>query len=328
VTYGAAADWYYMEVGEVSLVASILLVMVSALGIGFSMGLFFLIAGYFTPPAYDRKGAGRFLVDRLKRLGIPWLIFEVVINPLLHYAVDAHDGGNCTGAFYDCQYQGSFWEYMEEYPRNIGSWASSPVWFLEALLIFSFCYAAWRLVAGQVAARRSSDLGRARPVPGNGSIALFALAIGLSSFVVRFWASAGVYFEPFHLELARFPQYIALFVAGVWAYRNGWLAAFSDRQASTWGWLTLACILTLPALAVAAGAIAGSIDEQIFGGVTGYRWPIPCGRGSFACRCLSPCWPGSAAASTTRGGWPGPCPSLPSPFTSSIRPSSCRSRWP
>ncbi len=156
---------------------------------------------------------------------------------------------------------------MAQYPHNMGSWASSPAWFLEALLIFSFCYAAWRLVAGQVAADRSGDPSRARPVPGNGLIALFALAIGLSSFVVRFWASAGVYFEPFHLELARFPQYIALFAAGMWAYRNGWLASFSDRQARTWGWLTLGCVLTLPALVVAAGALEGYIDERIFGGV-------------------------------------------------------------
>ncbi len=40
VTYGVEADWYYMEAGEASLVAAILLNMAAVLGLGFSMGLF------------------------------------------------------------------------------------------------------------------------------------------------------------------------------------------------------------------------------------------------------------------------------------------------
>ena len=56
------------------------------------MGLLFLIAGYFTPRAYDRKGAGPFLIDRLKRLGIPLLFYEVVILPMISYPLDLHAG--------------------------------------------------------------------------------------------------------------------------------------------------------------------------------------------------------------------------------------------
>ena len=36
----------------------------------------YLIAGYFTPRAYDRKEARGFVVDRLKRLAVPWLLYE------------------------------------------------------------------------------------------------------------------------------------------------------------------------------------------------------------------------------------------------------------
>lgn len=42
----------------------------------FSMGLFFLISGYFTPSSYERKGSGRFAKDRLLRLGIPILCYD------------------------------------------------------------------------------------------------------------------------------------------------------------------------------------------------------------------------------------------------------------
>src|ERR1039457_2948909 len=51
----------------------------------FFMGLLFLIAGYFVPGAFDRKGLGHFLRDRSVRLGIPSLIYMVAIQPLIVY---------------------------------------------------------------------------------------------------------------------------------------------------------------------------------------------------------------------------------------------------
>jgi glucan biosynthesis protein C len=266
-TYGVDAGWMYVESGEVSLVAYILETLLVIIIVTFAMGLFFLIAGYFTPPAYDRKGVREFLLGRFKRLGIPWLFYEIFITPLVHYAVDVH-GGDCHGALYDCQYQGTFWQYLREFPRLSYSFGDGPVWFLEALLFFSIFYALWRVLARTIKPP-SSDAGRTRTIPTNGTIALFALAIGLCTFVVRFWAKAFVQYEPFHLEFARFPQYIAMFMAGVWAYRGSWLTAFPNRQVKAWRWVALGCMLALPALAVAFGALSGSLDERTYGGVNG-----------------------------------------------------------
>jgi glucan biosynthesis protein C len=266
VTYGIDADWYYYESGDVNLLVYALTMIGAIIAIGFGLQLFFMIAGHFTPASYDRKGPGRFLADRVKRLGIPWLIYGVIINPLLHYAVDVH-GGDCHGSFYDCQFQGSFWQYLVQYPRNIGSFGDGPVWFLEALLIFSIFYVLWRLVAGRARPRLAVEPVPATAIPGNGVIALFALAIGLATFVVRLWARLFVYYEPWHLELAHFPQYIPLFVAGLWASRRGWLFAFSDRQSRTWRWSLLGCVLALPALLVAGGVLSGAPDERLAGGL-------------------------------------------------------------
>ncbi len=268
VTYGVEADWLYYEGGEVNPLISIPLLILAAIGANFAMGLFFLIAGYFTPAAYDRKGARRFLIDRFKRLGIPWLIFEILINPLVHYAVDVH-GGECHGALYDCQFQGTFWQYLKDFPRAKGSIGDGPVWFLEALLIFSIVYALWRIVSPPAPLPTLSQPIRTRALPGNRAIALFALAIGLVTFVVRFWVEAFVQYEPLHLEFARFPQYIALFVAGMWAYRQDWLVAFSERQARTWRWVALGSALALPALLVAFAPPSGTLDERAVGGVNG-----------------------------------------------------------
>jgi glucan biosynthesis protein C len=267
ITYGAPAEWYYKEGGELSPAVSLLWFIILILAISFAMGLFMLIAGYCTPAAYDRKGPGLFMLDRLKRLGIPLLIFEVLINPLIHYMVDTHGGDDCTGCLYDCQYQGTFWQYMVDYPRAKGSFGDGPVWFLEALLLISAGYALWRITAD----RRPGATGvrdRARPLPGNGSIALFCLAIGLVTFVVRIWARVLVFYEPCHLEFAHFPQYIALFAAGAMAYRHNWLDALSDRQARTWGWVMLACLLSLVPVLILFGALSGEVAEGAAGGLT------------------------------------------------------------
>ncbi len=266
VTYGVPADWTYYEGGEVAPFVALPLLLVAAIGANFVMGLFFLIAGYFTPAAYDRKGTRRFLIDRFKRLGIPWLCFEIFINPLIHYAVDAH-GGDCKGALYDCQYHGTFWQYLKDFPRAKGSIGDGPVWFLEALLFFSIIYALWRLFSAPTPLPALRQRDRIRVVPSNRAIASFALIIGLISFVVRFWAKAFVQYEPFHLEYARFPQYVALFVAGIWAYRHDWLVAFSDRQARIWRWIALGCALALPILLMVSAPAAGALDERAVGGV-------------------------------------------------------------
>ena len=43
-----------------------------AVNAAFFMGFFFLISGYFVPGSLARKGAARFIRDRLIRLGIRW----------------------------------------------------------------------------------------------------------------------------------------------------------------------------------------------------------------------------------------------------------------
>jgi fucose 4-O-acetylase-like acetyltransferase len=254
VSYGAEGDWYLHGTGQVSPLALILMLPLMAIGAAFMMGLLFLIAGYFTPRSYDRKGPGPFLVDRLKRLGIPLLLFAIVINPMIEYLVEAHTG----------EYQGSYWSFIPPYIRNLDTAGFGVTWFLEALLIFSIFYILWRLLTQSAPQRNAPNSGA---VPGNRSIALFALVLGLATFLVRIWAPVNTYFEPEHLEFAHFPQYVAMFAVGAVAYRRNWLATFSDVQSRLWRWVALVCVLLLPVLAVAAGALTGELDERGAGGL-------------------------------------------------------------
>lgn len=257
ITYGAPiGDWYYHEEGDVGAIYALVATLLLGVGAAFLLGLFFMIAGYFTPGPYDRKGPRRFVADRLIRLGIPLLFYALVINPLVTYWAAAHGG-----------YEGSYFQYVPSHLPELQTASVGPLWFVEALLIFCLAYALARLLVARLVKTKAGDH-RQLPVPRNGSILLFALGLGLTTFIVRIWAPFGWSWEPPHLELAHFPQYVSFFALGLLAYRNDWFSRFPTRRARIWGWVGLAGVPLLPVLAIAAGALADEMDPAITGGFT------------------------------------------------------------
>jgi hypothetical protein len=84
VIYALDVGWWYEE-RTASGLAQAVLAGVFAPGLLFAMGLLFFVAGLFTPPALEHKGARRFVVDRLWRLGIPTAAYLFVVNPALNF---------------------------------------------------------------------------------------------------------------------------------------------------------------------------------------------------------------------------------------------------
>jgi glucan biosynthesis protein C len=255
ITYGApVGDWYYHEEGEVGTVFAVLAMLLLGIGVSFLLGLFYMISGYFTPGPYDRKGPGAFVADRLKRLGIPLVFYAVVINPLVTYWAAVHGG-----------YEGSLLQYVPTHVPDLTRASISVLWFVEALLVFSIVYALVRLLTKTGGAREEA---RFAPVPSNRAMSLFALLLGLATFVVRIWMPMGWWWEPLHQEPAHFPQYIGFFVVGLVAYRHSWFSRISATQVRPWRWVALALVPLFPALAVAAGALSGEMDPAVTGGLT------------------------------------------------------------
>ena len=81
ITYGAIGGWYYMEVPTEGSLSSMLLVFFCTFNQAWFMGLFFLLADYYTPAALQSKGPWHYLRDRLRRLGLPLLFYGFVIGP-------------------------------------------------------------------------------------------------------------------------------------------------------------------------------------------------------------------------------------------------------
>jgi len=73
LVYGAIAPFYYVEPPFDDPLAYTLLGVFALTNQAWFMGTLFLLAGYFTPRSFDRRGASAFVRARLVRLGIPIL---------------------------------------------------------------------------------------------------------------------------------------------------------------------------------------------------------------------------------------------------------------
>ena len=83
LVYGAAEpSFYYFEPPFTDPLAYLILLVFVLSNQSWFMGAFFLLAGYFTPGSFDRKGPGSFLKARLLRLGIPIILFIFVLSPI------------------------------------------------------------------------------------------------------------------------------------------------------------------------------------------------------------------------------------------------------
>jgi hypothetical protein len=64
IIYGASGDWHYTAVHTGPDLSSRLLSLFAGFNQAFFMGLFFLLAGYFTSGAVARHGAGAYMRER------------------------------------------------------------------------------------------------------------------------------------------------------------------------------------------------------------------------------------------------------------------------
>ena len=257
ITYSGTGSWYYNEGREDTLTVFVGGSFCS-INQAYFMGLFLLISAYFVPGSYDRKGAGRFVKDRLIRLGIPLAVFSWVLHPLFVY------GGLVMA--YDLRL--SFWEfiateYFVKYRQPVIG--AGPLWFVEVLLIFSLVYALWRLVFRA----RPADLTVEARFPGNGTIAFFAVLLGVAGFLVRLVFPMDEYlFEPLNLQLGFFAQYIVLFIVGLIAYRRNWLVTLPEKTGRLW--LGVAALFVLIGVgiqgAMATGVMSGALSKG------GWHW--------------------------------------------------------
>jgi fucose 4-O-acetylase-like acetyltransferase len=204
--------WPYQDVQEahIGVVMNGAFAIVLLPAVLFVMGLFFLVSGLLTPDSVDHKGPRAFTRDRLVRLGVPLLVWMLVIWPCVKWAIYQVGGEPTT----------FWWRFVHSGPfLDVG-----PMWFVEVLLIYSLAYAAWRAWDGTppvAASEQTSHLsGR--------TLVWLAVGISAATLLVRqaFPLASG---QVGQSHLWQWPQFVAMFGLGIVAARRCWLTPVPAR---------------------------------------------------------------------------------------------------
>ena len=158
----------------------------------FMMGLYFFISGYFTMASLGRKTASQFISDRMKRLGIPLLVFIFFVFLPFNYFSSATEMS--IGRFF-------IYTWFNKPPLATGH-----LWFLASLLVYSLL-----LILIPNKGKRET----VKTTLNITSILLYILLLTLLTTLVRtkypidHWETWGI-----PVEVAHIPQYLSLFLAG------------------------------------------------------------------------------------------------------------------
>ena len=235
----AEGAWPYQSVQETTLgpIAVGVLGLVAFTGTLFVMGLFFLVAGLLTPASLARRGTSGFVRARLMRLGVPLVVWVLLIWPLLMSAMHSAAGQ-------DVSYRQAL--VFARPPLDTG-----PMWFVELLLLYSLAYAAGnRRTAGP---SRPVVLLRVRMLVGLG------LAVAVATFLVR-TVFPLLTLQPAHLNLWQWPQYVALFWLGTAAAGSGWLDVVPEGLRRACGGAALLGVAGLAALFLGSARLSLAPD--------------------------------------------------------------------
>ncbi|MDN3580086.1 acyltransferase family protein [Mucilaginibacter flavus] len=245
ITYGGPGSWYYSE-KTTHIGALIPMTLFVATNQAFFMGFFFFLSAYFTESSYRKKGAVRFMADRLKRLGIPLLFYSLVLSPVLSYLVYRFAEGNKISYL---QYLGGF-----------HSWISFGVlWFVAALLLFSLLYVGGMLVF-------KSNNQSSPKTPGAIAVVVFAILLALGSYLVRWAFPVGWVLAPVGFQFGHFTQYVALFAMGIVASRGEWLSKVNYKMGKDFAIMVFVMIVVLFPVLYYVVTVTKSPIETLNGG--------------------------------------------------------------
>lgn len=223
IAFGAVGGWYYVSNETTSGITQLLLSAQMAINQAFFMSLFFFISAYLMVTSFDRKDFHKFIISRIIRLGIPLLLYVLIIHPVLVFFILKHANIE-TGKIL------VFWKNM-----IIQNPEPGPMWFVFTLLVFEICYALYR----KIFKTKPAFFKKTDP-PSWLAIIAFIIFTGSIAFSIRLFYPVGKAW--FGLQFGYFALYIAMYIAGIIASRNRWLEKLEIRNAYPWFGLALLSI--------------------------------------------------------------------------------------
>jgi peptidoglycan/LPS O-acetylase OafA/YrhL len=221
----------------------------------FFMALMFFLSGLFVWSSLQRKGAGTFLRDRARRLGLPFVFAALVIAPLAYYPAYLQTGGLGFAGF-------------RRQWLALGNWPAGPAWFLWVLLAFDAVAAGLFLLAPRWGERIGRLTAGARERPAR--FFLLLAAVSAAAYIpmeIVFNPFAWATFGPFFVQTSRVLHYLVYFLAGAgvgaFGLERGLLAP-DGKLARRWPrWSVASVVIYGAALAVIIAALSAAAHPPV-----------------------------------------------------------------
>ncbi|WP_158240532.1 acyltransferase family protein [Telmatospirillum siberiense] len=214
-----APEWWYVLDPHRSMAFTYLVLLVDVP----IMPAMFFLAGYFAFPSLAKRGAVRFVKDKLVRIGVPWAFGALVLAPPTAYMIYYSRNLPMSLATF---WRTDFWGK---------AFQQSVYWFLGVLLLL-FLLTALAFALSRRFAAWKPEIRR----PTWRLFALFVLTMSAGSLLIGVnhpldqWSHVYVLvYQP-----ARVPLYTGYFILGIVACRQGWFTGQGYRPAP-FRWLAL-----------------------------------------------------------------------------------------
>jgi glucan biosynthesis protein C len=241
IGYHAAAVFYAGELGRFYVVDAH---SSAALGVAVTfvhqwhMPLFFFLAGAASWYSLQRRSAGEYVRERLRRLLVPLLIGILVLVPPQVYLQERQAGraGRAGGSFL------AFYPQFFDGVRPAGHFEWAHLWFLAYLLVISIACLPLLLKLRQGSA--DTD-GPAVPMARQGLAALAALALPLMA-VEALLRPHWIGFQNLYDDWANLALYLLYFLYGfLFCQRRALWGAIEQHRGLLWAWAAVAMAVLL-----------------------------------------------------------------------------------
>ncbi len=250
MAYGGSGGWILNESSfyPIDGATQILFTLFNAINQSYFMAFFFLLAGYFTPRSFEKKGGSTYFRDRMIRLGIPIVVYVIFISPLTELIVRVY------------AYSQS-WTFEEVILNRISTFTLGVdhMWFIIALLIFAGCYVLYRRI------RPTCSPDSEKTFPRDKVIFASIIIIASLTYVVRIFSPIGTV-SIFNFQPAHFTSYMFMFWVGILAYYGKWFDKLGSAQAKRWISIAICVVIALPLLLAVMVDLSAPDITPFFGG--------------------------------------------------------------
>ena len=256
-SYGSAVEFWPFHEENPSKIIDLFMFLLDT----FMMSILFFIAGYFALPSLQKRGVWHFLKDKLKRLGLPWLIVTILLLPLLdylHYRSNSVNSGLLFRGyaehwFLSIKRIAEFnigWMNMSAYLDMTEHFYQRYMWYISLLILFFVLFTLLHAAKKKLIRMTEQSIDDEAPssksvflplaLTGFLTILLFALAkfFLYSDFLDKGWFSLGNIIQ---FQCGKLIIYACYFGLGIYAYSRKWFTDGNDfGRAWVWG---LSCFL-------------------------------------------------------------------------------------